>query len=375
MHQTVHIALPGRAYDVRIGSGVLSGLAAEVKLLRAKSVGIVTDHQVGGLYLEQICEPLRAAGLIVGSVSVPAGEASKSFSELERVCDALLEMRLERGDVVVALGGGVVGDLAGFAAAILRRGVRFIQLPTSLLAQVDSSVGGKTGINSALGKNLIGAFHQPSLVLADTDVLATLSRREFAAGYAEILKCALVGDTDFFEFLENYRDHIFSGGAARGEAIARSVAFKGDIVVRDEKEQGDRALLNLGHTFGHALEVLSHYDSRVLIHGEAVAIGLVMAAEFSHHLGYVDAELGQRIKAHLRAVGLPATLADLKGAPRDLYNVDQLLGAMMQDKKVQDGAPTFILLKGIGQGFVARGVELDRVRTYLMHHIGQAHES
>ena len=279
-----------------------------------------------------------------------------------RVCDAILAARLERGDLVLAFGGGVVGDLAGFAAASVRRGMRLVQIPTSLLAQVDSSVGGKTGINSAHGKNLVGAFHQPALVIADADVLATLPPREFAAGYAEIVKWALIGDAAFFDWLEANHAGVFTGGPARAEAVAKACAGKAGVVMRDEREHGERALLNLGHTFGHAFERLAGYDGARLVHGEGVAIGLACAFRFSHRLGLCAAADAARVEAHLAAVGLPTHASAIPGLAAD---AEAVLDAMAQDKKVERGALTFILARGIGQAFVAKGIAADEVRAFL----------
>jgi 3-dehydroquinate synthase len=293
---------------------------------------------------------------------VPHGEATKSFARLGEVVDGILAARLERGDLVIALGGGVIGDLAGFAAAIARRGMDFIQMPTSLLAQVDSSVGGKTGINSPHGKNLIGAFHQPRLVLADLGALATLPPREFAAGYAEVVKYGLIDDEPLYHWLEANRAAIFAGDIAlRGEMVARCCAAKTRFVLADEKETGVRALLNLGHTFGHALEKATGYSDR-LLHGEAVAIGMVLAHGFSAKLGLAPSQDTGRIANHLRAAGLPTRLADIPG---DLPPNDMLMTAIAQDKKVVRGALTFILTLGIGQAFIEKNVAPDAVRAYL----------
>jgi 3-dehydroquinate synthase len=280
----------------------------------------------------------------------------------ERVCEGVIGARMERGDLVVALGGGVVGDLAGFAASTIRRGMRFVQIPTSLLAQVDSSVGGKTAINSAHGKNLIGAFHQPCLVLADTSALASLPEREFRAGYAEIVKYGLIDDAAFFGWLERNWRGVFARGPELTEAIRKSCASKAAVVARDETEQGDRALLNLGHTFGHALESLTHFDGARLVHGEGVAIGLACAMRFSARLGHCASAEAERVEAHLRETGLPSRIGHIAG-----WNAgpEEILEAMFQDKKVSRGALTFILARGIGQSFIARGVPAQDVRAFL----------
>jgi shikimate kinase/3-dehydroquinate synthase len=365
MPQPLRVSVPlnqGRDYDIRIGRGLLDEIGIEARDLGARAAGIVTDETVAGLYGERVKASLEAAGLRCGLITVPPGEASKSFSEFARVCDGLLAQKIERGDLVVALGGGVVGDLAGFAAASLRRGVRFIQAPTTLLAQVDSSVGGKTGINSPLGKNLIGAFHQPRLVLADTATLDTLSEREMRAGYAEVAKYGLIGDADFFEWCEANWSGIFSGGPERDEAVAACCRAKAGVVVRDEREDGERALLNLGHTFGHALERLTAYDSARLVHGEGVAIGLALAFRFSARLGLCPGQDAGRVANHLALAGLPTRLQQVPGGAGDAH---ALLDAMAQDKKVRDGRLTFILARGIGQSFIAPDIDGGEVRAFL----------
>jgi 3-dehydroquinate synthase len=322
----------------------------------------VTDANVAALHLETVRRSLADAGLETSVVICPAGEPSKSYGEFARVSDALIGARIERRDIVVALGGGVIGDLAGFCAASLRRGVRLVQIPTTLLAQVDSSVGGKTAINSQLGKNLIGAFHQPSLVLADAKALDTLSAREFRAGYAEVAKYGLIDDRNFFEWLEARWREIFAGGPARLEAIAASCAAKARVVASDETEQGPRALLNLGHTFGHALEALTHYDGARLIHGEGVAVGMACAFRFSRDLGHCSGQDAIRVENHLRAVGLPTRVSEIPGLAAD---AEAILNAMRQDKKVERGKLTFILARGIGQSFIAKDVAEATVLRFL----------
>jgi 3-dehydroquinate synthase len=358
----VHVPLAERAYDILVGRGLLAGAGAAVAPLGARAAAVISDDNVAALHGETLVGSLRAAGLRVELVTVPPGEGSKSWANLARVCDAILAHRIERGDLVVALGGGVVGDLAGFAAAIVRRGVRFVQVPTSLLAQVDSSVGGKTGINSAHGKNLVGAFHQPSLVLADTALLDTLPEREVRAGYAEVVKYGLIDDAAFFAWCEASWRGVLAGGPERDHAVATSCRAKAAVVARDEREDGDRALLNLGHTFGHALERITAYDSRRLVHGEGVAIGLALAFRFSARLGLCPPADAERVAAHLTEAGLPTRLSDVPGGAG---TPDALLDAMAQDKKVKDGALTFILARGIGQSFVARGVPAADVRAFL----------
>jgi 3-dehydroquinate synthase len=363
---TVDVALGERAYDIVIGRGVLASLGARIAALRpGVRTAIVTDRTVAKHWLEQTERSLAEAGIPTSRVIVDDGEVSKTYAGLEKVSEALIAARIERNDLVIALGGGVVGDLAGFAAAILRRGVDFVQVPTSLLAQVDSSVGGKTGINSPQGKNLIGAFHQPVLVIADTSVLDTLSPRQFRAGYAEVAKYGVLGDEAFFTWLEtNYAD-IFSGGAAREHAIATSCRAKAVIVSRDERENGERALLNLGHTFGHALEAATGFSDR-LFHGEGVSVGMVLAAEFSARLGMISEAEAARVERHLASVGLPTHLQDIAGfAQEGLGDADALMALMAQDKKVKRGRLTFILLQAIGRAVVANDVEPALVRDFL----------
>jgi 3-dehydroquinate synthase len=358
----VHVPLGERAYDIWVGRGLLGEAGSRIATLKARAVAIVSDATVARLYAEPLAETLREAGLTVSIVQVAAGEASKSFADLEHVCDGILAARIERGDLVVALGGGVVGDLAGFAAAIVRRGLRFVQIPTTLLAQVDSSVGGKTGINTGHGKNLVGAFHQPSLVLADTGLLDTLPPRELLAGFAEVVKYGLIADAPFFDWcLDNWAE-IRAGGPARDHAVAQSCRAKAKVVVADEREDGERALLNLGHTFGHAIERHVAYDSRRLVHGEGVAIGMALAFRFSAQLGLCSPDVAQSVGARLRAIGLPTQLADVPGGAG---SPDELLVAMYQDKKVAGGQLTFILARGIGQSLVAKGVDAEAVRTFL----------
>lgn len=359
----VPVALGERAYDIVIGRNALAELPARWPMLKAGArAAIVTDAHVSRLHGAALEWALAAAGVAASTIAIEPGEGSKSYASLQSVCDAIIAARIERNDLVIAFGGGVVGDLAGFAAAIVRRGLRFLQIPTTLLAQVDSSVGGKTGINSPHGKNLVGAFHQPALVIADTALLDTLPEREFRAGYAEVAKYGLIDDRGFFEWLESNADRIFSGGPEREYAVAVSCRSKAAIVARDEKETGDRMLLNLGHTFAHALERATSYDGARLVHGEAVAVGLSLAFRFSVDLGLASGQDASRVTAHLKRVGLPTELSDVPGAIGD---ADSLLDAMYQDKKVAGGQLTFILARGIGESFIARGVDADRVRAFL----------
>ncbi|MES5488570.1 3-dehydroquinate synthase [Bradyrhizobium sp. INPA03-11B] len=363
---TVDVALGDRAYDIVIGRDVLASLGERVAALRpGVRTAIVTDRTVARHWLEPTEASLAAAGVPTSRIVVEEGEGSKSYATLTQVSEALIAAKIERNDLVIALGGGVVGDLAGFAAAILRRGVDFVQVPTSLLAQVDSSVGGKTGINSPQGKNLIGAFHQPVLVIADTSVLDTLSPRQFRAGYAEVAKYGILGDEAFFAWLETNHADIFAGGAGREHAIATSCRAKAGVVSRDERETGERALLNLGHTFGHALEAATGFSDR-LFHGEGVSVGMVLAAEFSAQLGMISPGDAARIARHLSAVGLPTRLQDIAGfAQEGLADADALLALMAQDKKVKRGKLTFILLEAVGRAVIANNVEPQPVRDFL----------
>jgi 3-dehydroquinate synthase len=366
--RTVHVPLGERAYDILIGDGLLDGAGQRLgESFPGRRFGIVTDTEVATAQLPRLTRSLDAAGIGYATIVVPNGEATKSFARLGEVVDRLLAARLERGDLVIALGGGVIGDLAGFAAAMTRRGMDFVQMPTSLLAQVDSSVGGKTGINSPHGKNLIGAFHQPKLVLADLSALDTLPAREFAAGYAEMVKYGLIDDAPFFHWLETNRAEIFAGGPARAEAIAHACSAKTRFVLADEKETGVRALLNLGHTFGHALEQATGYSGR-LLHGEGVAIGMVLAHGFSARLGLADGQDTGRIAGHLMAAGLPTRLADIPG---ELPPTDVLMGAIAQDKKVVRGTLTFILTRGIGKAFIERNVDAAAVAEFLEEQRGK----
>ncbi len=362
MIETVRVALGDRSYDIRIGPGLLARAGAEIgPVMAGRKAAIVTDEQVAALHLEALRAGLAEAGIGAEAVVLPAGEATKSFARLEALLDRLLDLKVGRHDLVIAFGGGVIGDLAGFAAAVLRRGVGFVQIPTSLLAQVDSSVGGKTGINARQGKNLIGAFHQPRLVLADTGLLGTLPEREFLAGYAETVKYGLLGDEAFYDWLEAAGPGLRSGGPDLVKAIRRACEIKAEIVARDETETGDRALLNLGHTFAHALEAATGYSGR-LLHGEAVSIGIGLAFERSSRLGLCAQETPSRVRAHFRAMGMRATLADIPG---DLPGAEALVGLMGQDKKVKDGKLVFILARGIGRAFVARDVGPEPARAIL----------
>jgi 3-dehydroquinate synthase len=361
----VHVALGDRAYDIVIGRGVIASLGARAAALKpGAKAAIVTDDRVAPLHLGAAEASLAAAGIASSRVIVDAGEGGKSFVGFERVCEALIAARIERGDLVVALGGGVVGDLAGFAAAAVRRGLDYVQVPTTLLAQVDSSVGGKTAINSSRGKNLVGAFHQPILVVADTALLDTLPPRQFRAGYAEVVKYGLLGDAAFFDWLDANLGQVFCGGAAREHAIATSCRMKAEIVARDERETGDRALLNLGHTFGHALEAAAGFSDR-LLHGEAVALGTALAFEFSVRLGRIAPAQAARVTQHLAAAGLPVAIQELQAFPGGPPDADRLMDLMAQDKKVRRGRLTFILLRDIGKAYIAPDVDPAQVRAFL----------
>ncbi len=362
--ETVRVDLGARSYDVRIGSGLIARAGAEIAPLAGarRAVAILADEAVASLHLGALQAALAEAGLGADTLALPPGEGTKSWLSLERATEWLIGRGVERGDLVVALGGGVIGDLAGFAAAILRRGVRFVQIPTTLLAQVDSSVGGKTGINSAQGKNLIGAFHQPALVLADIDVLETLPRRDLLSGYAEVVKYGALGDAAFFAWLEANGPVLAAGdAAARAHAVRRSVEMKAEIVARDETETGERALLNLGHTFGHALEAATGFGAR-LLHGEAVAAGMVLAFRLSARLGFCPTADAERLAAHLAGMGMVTELADIPGP---LPGPEALIALMMQDKKVQAGRLRFVLARGLGRAFVTGDVPSEALSALL----------
>lgn len=364
----IQVALAGRPYEVRIGSGLLADVAAQCgKLLRKTRVPIITDAHVAQHWRSAVDASLVAAGHEPRWLVLPAGEQTKSWDGLARTVEWMLDEEVERGDHVLALGGGVIGDLTGFAASVLKRGCGFIQLPTTLLAQVDSSVGGKTAINTPQGKNLVGAFHQPSLVLADLDALATLPPREMGAGYAEVIKYGILGDAEFFGWCEANGRKVLSGERAAQEyAVARSVEAKARIVAEDERETtGARALLNLGHTFGHALEAETGYCDR-LLHGEAVALGMVLAARYSARRGLMSEPESLRVSALVESSGLPASLRDL-GLGCDGR---ALAAHMLHDKKMDAGTLPFVLLRGIGQAFLAKDVTLEDIAAFLDHELG-----
>ena len=364
MSVTIPVGLGDRAYDVRIGGGLMAEAGAHIRpLLKRGRVAVVSDATVWALHGEALTSALARADIVASPVIVPAGEGSKSFEMLARVSDDLLALELDRGDLIVAFGGGVVGDLAGFAAAIYKRGIDFVQVPTTLLAQVDSSVGGKTAIDTPRGKNLIGAFHQPRLVLADLDVLATLPARELACGYAEIIKYGLLGDFSFFEWLETNVHAVLDRDVdALVRAVGRSVEMKAEIVAEDEKEAGRRALLNLGHTFGHAIEAEMGFGD-ALKHGEAVGVGMAQAFRFSAKLGLCPTQDAVRAQAAIKAAGLPTTLADVRPEP---FAADALIAHCGQDKKAEGGKLTFVLARGIGDAFVAKDVDRAALKAFLI---------
>ncbi|UUX51681.1 3-dehydroquinate synthase [Nisaea acidiphila] len=362
--QTVPVALGERSYDIRVGPHLIENAGAEIgPVLRGNKVFVITDSTVSGHWLDPLTLSLRASGIAATVIAVPPGEGSKSFADYEHVVTRMLEEGVDRRTAVVALGGGVVGDLAGFCAASVLRGLDFIQIPTTLLAQVDSSVGGKTGINTAQGKNLVGAFHQPRLVLADTGTLDTLPRREVLAGYAEVVKYGLIRDAGFFEWLERHGADLIAGDeAARITAVVESCKAKAAVVAADEREAGLRELLNFGHTFGHALEAAAGYDG-TLLHGEAVSVGMVQALELSRRLGFCMGQEAERARSHLSAMGLMARVADIPGASK--WQADELLASMRRDKKARDGNIRFVLARAIGDAFTSDEVAPDIVRSML----------
>ena len=363
MMQTVSLDLGARSYDIKIGQKLLQKTDEHLApFITNRHIIIISDSDVGPLYQDDLAGRLAPLARQIDCLHVPAGEASKSLSCYSQLMEDILALNVDRKAVLIALGGGVIGDLVGYAAASLLRGVDFIQIPTSLLAQVDSSVGGKTGINAKAGKNLIGAFYQPKIVLADIDVLASLNDRQMRAGYAEIVKYGLLGDAEFFEWLEiNGQKLLAHDPETIMMAVTKSCQAKADIVAADETEAGKRALLNLGHTFAHAFEAEAGYDGR-LLHGEAVAAGLVLAFDFSNHLGAQTSQDTARIKAHLTMLGLPASIADL---PAGQAEPKRLLSHMMKDKKTSQGQLTFILAHKIGEAYVASNVPSAELITFL----------
>ena len=363
MTETLKVDLGARSYPIHIGQGLLPQAGTIMsKHLRQPRVFVVTDENVAGLHLQPLLASLDRAGIQHQQMVLPPGEHTKDFAHLERLLDAMLEARVERSTTVVALGGGVIGDLAGFAASVVLRGIDFVQIPTTLLAQVDSSVGGKTGIDTRHGKNLVGAFHQPRLVLADLDVLDTLPARELRAGYAEVVKYGLIDDPEFFAWCEDEGAVVLGGGVAtRGHAVSTSCRAKARIVAADERESGLRALLNLGHTFGHAFEAETGYGPE-LLHGEAVALGMVLAFDLSVRLGLCPPADAQRVRDHLAAVGLPVRPRAISNRA---WNPRALLGHMATDKKVEGGRLVFVLARGIGHAFVHKEVPPEQVLALL----------
>lgn len=357
------VELGTRSYDIVVGEELLASTGSLIRpVLRQNRLFTVTDATVADLHLATVERSLTDAGIANETIVLPPGEQTKDFAHLERLAEDLLERRVERRDTLIALGGGVVGDLTGFAAAVLLRGMDFVQLPTTLLAQVDSSVGGKTGINTRHGKNLVGSFHQPRLVLADTEALSTLPRRQLLAGYAEVAKYGLLGDAEFFAWLEGHGAAVIDGDPeARRHAVLTSCGAKAAIVAADERESGQRALLNLGHTFGHALEAETGYGGD-LLHGEAVAIGMVMAFDLSVELGFCPAEDAARVRRHFAAIGLPTGLEALPGR---VWSPRNLIAHMSRDKKVREGRVTFVLARGIGDAFLHDDVDPAAVETLL----------
>ncbi len=362
MSEIVTVALSERSYPIHIGPGLLARAGELLGPLAKGPLPVVTDAHVAEMHLAALLDAMGKSGLDVRPIVLAPGEQTKSFGGLEQLTRELLHTGVDRAGLIVAFGGGVIGDLTGLAAGLLKRGIGFAQIPTTLLAQVDSSVGGKTAINTSAGKNLVGLFHQPRIVIADTDVLASLPRRELLAGYAEVAKYGALGDAAFFEWLEANGAKALAGDpSAMVRAVAHACRMKADIVARDERETGDRALLNLGHTFGHALEAATGYSDR-LLHGEGVAVGMALALALSVKLGLCPGQDAERFVRHLKAVGLPAAIADIAG-PRP--TVEVLLEHMAHDKKVASGKLTFILVRGIGQAFVTRDVPEAAVREVL----------
>jgi len=359
------VGLGARAYDIHIGPDILeqTGALLSPLLSRPRTV-IITDENVTAAQGDRLKAGLLAADIDFDIIVLPPGEQTKSFAQLQHVTERLLETGVERTDTIIAFGGGVIGDLVGLAAALLRRGCRFAQIPTSLLAQVDSAVGGKTAINSVHGKNLVGAFHQPCIVLADTRALETLPARQMRAGYAEIVKYGLIGDADFFGWLERNGAALLSqgGGPKRAHAVKTSCQAKARLVEQDEREQGVRALLNFGHTFGHALEAVYGYCD-TLLHGEAVAAGMALAFDYSVHQGLCPPQDAARVKAHLAASGLPVNISGLP--PSEALNADHLIALMMQDKKVEQGRITLILAEAIGKSVIVKDASIDSLKSFL----------
>ena len=364
MRKTVDVELADRSYRIEVGTNLLATADRELAdLANDRKVIIIADQALVGAPLERLSEALGKIARAVHTLTVPAGESSKSFAEFERLTNETLAIGIDRKSLIVAFGGGVIGDLAGFVAAVTLRGLDVVQIPTTLLSQVDSSVGGKTAINTSYGKNLVGAFHQPVRVLIDLDMLDTLPRRELLAGYAEVLKYGAIGDLDFFEWLESNGQKVIDGDkAAQLYAVVTSCEAKARVVAADERESGQRALLNFGHTFGHALEAMAGYDG-TLLHGEAVGAGMVLAGQLSTLIGRAPGQDTQRLEAHIRAVGLPASLNEVN--PDGSWSADALIGHMAKDKKVRDGQVVFVVLDRLGEALVDAEVDMSRVRELL----------
>jgi 3-dehydroquinate synthase len=360
----LRVELGARSYDIVVGEGLLEEAGALMQqVLRQPRVVVVTDTTVAALHLARLEAGLGAAGLAHHTIVLPPGEQTKDFAHFQKLCEDILGLGIERRTTLVALGGGVIGDLTGFAAATLLRGLNYVQVPTTLLSQVDSSVGGKTAIDTIHGKNQVGAFHQPVLVLADMDTLATLPRRELLAGYAEVVKYGLIRDAAFFEWLDGVGPGLVAGDApARRAAVLKSCSAKAAVVAVDEREEGERALLNFGHTFGHALETETGFGD-ALLHGEAVALGMRLAFDFSARLGLCPGDAVRRVRRHYEAVGLPLSLAGLGNAKN--LTADALLRHMRHDKKVRDGRITLILARGIGEAFISHDVAEGQLRDFL----------
>jgi len=360
MNETIRVRLGAGGYDIHVGQGLINHAGSLLVPLAGGLVPIVTDEHVAGLHLDPFVASLRDSGLKPYPIVLPPGEGTKSFACLEKLCRELLRLDVERRGMIVAFGGGVIGDLTGLAAGLLKRGVDFAQVPTTLLAQVDSSVGGKTAIDVPEGKNLVGLFHQPKIVLADTSLVLTLSRRELLSGYAEVVKYGALGDADFFAWLEANGEDALAGDPVKlTSMVAHSCRMKSAIVARDERETGERALLNLGHTFGHALEAATGYSNR-LLHGEAVAIGMVLAFRLSERLRLCTPADTNRLIRHLRTVGLPVRIADIPGAQPTLVS---LLEHMRRDKKARQGRLTFILARGLGRACLSDDVPVEAVEA------------
>ncbi|MDG2474083.1 MAG: 3-dehydroquinate synthase [Paracoccaceae bacterium] len=367
-YETLKVQLSHHNYKILIGSGLLDAITLHIgPMLNRKRVAVITDITISKLYLNRLSQAFKNEMIDCDTLILPCGEKSKSWETLSKTVEWLIKKKIERDDIIIAFGGGVIGDLVGFAASIVRRGVSVIQIPTTLLAQVDSSVGGKTGINSIHGKNLIGTFHQPALVIVDTDLLRTLPAREFLSGYAEVVKYGLLGDRKFFDWLDKNNDHLLNGDSeVVNYAVWKSCMAKAEIVIADEKEKGRRALLNLGHTFGHALESATNY-SDTLIHGEGVSIGCILAFKFSRELGHCSRKNVERVIKHFKSVGLKT---DFNDVPTDIPNAAEFVNLMMNDKKVKNGLLNLILVNDIGDSFVSQEVPLQKLKDFLTREMG-----